>query len=168
MSKLSATPLVAGFAVVATAAGLGATGGWAGTEAAAVAASTNRSGSQDSRTMITMPPEAREAVLTEMRQMLEALNGVLLAAARQDREGMAEAARSGGTAIAVDTDPEVARALPDEFVRLGSGTHRQFDALAEAIEGGIDTDSVVARLGSLTAKCVACHASYRVVTPEER
>lgn len=122
---------------------------------------------QDSRTAIPMPEDAREAILTEMRQMMEALNGVLLAASREDRDAMAAAARSGGSAIAVDTDPQVAEALPGEFVRLGSGTHREFDALAEAIEAGIDTDSVVARLGSLTAKCVACHASYRVVAPEE-
>lgn len=120
----------------------------------------------DTRQVVRLPAPAREQVLREMRQMLEALNRVLLAMTGGDRQAMAEAALSGGTAIAVDTDPRVAERLPREFVALGSSTHEGFDALARAIEEGIGRDSVVRRLGALTAKCVSCHASYRVETPE--
>lgn len=122
---------------------------------------------EDPREAIVMPEPARQTVLLEMRQMLEALNGVLSATVDMDRDRMAEAALSGGTRIAVDTDPEVAERLPEEFIRLGSSTHRDFDALAEAIRDGASRDSVVARMSRLTAKCVSCHASYRVVTGNE-
>jgi uncharacterized membrane protein len=116
----------------------------------------------DRRTAIRLPPGAREAVLAEMRQMLEALDGVLRNASEMDRDAMAEAARSGGTRIALDTDPAMERRLPDEFVRLGASTHEGFDALAGAIEAGADRDTLFARLAGLTSKCVSCHASYRI------
>lgn len=116
----------------------------------------------DGRRVIRLPAAARETVLKEMRQMLEALNGLLLAMAEGDRQAMVERALSGGTAIAVDTDPAIAERLGEDFVAPGSSTHEGFDALAGAIEGGADRDSVLARLGTLTSKCVACHASYRV------
>lgn len=121
---------------------------------------------EDARETIVLPEQARRTVLHEMRQMLEALHGVLAASAEMDRERMAEEALSGGTRIAVDTDPAVAQRLPEEFIRLGTGTHRGFDDLAEAIRAGASRDSVLARLGTLTSKCVACHASYRVVGPD--
>lgn len=120
---------------------------------------------EDARQAVALPDQARRTVLHEMRLMLEALNGVLAASVEMDRERMAEEALSGGTRIAVDRDPAMAERLPQEFVRLGSSTHRDFDALAEAIRGGASRDSVLARLGSLTSKCVSCHASYRVVSP---
>lgn len=120
---------------------------------------------QEGRRTLVMPAKGREAVLKEMRLMLEALHGVISATAEGDREAMAREARSGGSVIAVDTDPAIAKRLPEEFVSLGSGTHHHFDSLAARIEGGISRDSVLSELGSLTNKCVACHSGYRIVTP---
>lgn len=122
---------------------------------------------QDTRQTIVLPEQARQTVLHEMRLMLEALHGVLASSVEMDRDRMAEEALSGGTRIAVDTDPAVAKRLPDEFIRLGSSTHVAFDDLAEAIRAGASRDSVLGRLGTLTSKCVSCHASYRVVTPDD-
>lgn len=120
----------------------------------------------DVRQPVVVPAPARESVLAEMRQMLEALNGVLEASAPFDRAAVREAALSGGTRIAVDMDPAMARRLPDAFVRLGSSTHEDFDALAEAVGEGAPRDSVLSRLADLTGKCVSCHAAYRLETPD--
>lgn len=117
---------------------------------------------EDRRQAIAVPEAARRTILWEMRQMLRALHGVLRASVAFDRAAIREAALSGGTRIAVDTDPALAQRLPEDFVELGSGTHRDFDALAEAVEGGASRDTVLARLSALTAKCVTCHASYRL------
>lgn len=117
---------------------------------------------EETRTAIVLPDGARAAVRKEMRQMLGALNGVLSAVARGDPVAAADAARSGGTAIAVDTDPAVAARLPIAFVRLGTATHRGFDALAAAVESGAPLDTATARLARLTANCVACHETYRL------
>lgn len=136
--------------------------------AEAAASNERRAGAaapQQARRTLVLPSKGREAVLEEMRLMLEALNGVIAATARGDRRSMAREARSGGTVIAVDTDPAIAKRLPEEFVSLGSATHHHFDSLAARIERGISRDSVLSELGSLTNKCVACHSGYRVVTP---
>lgn len=122
---------------------------------------------EDDRQALVLPEQARTMVLREMRHMLEALHGVLNGAVTMEREAMAEAALSGGTRIAVDRDPAIVERLPEEFVRLGASTHRDFDALAEAIRAGASRDSVLARMGAVTAKCVSCHAGYRIVTPDE-
>lgn len=116
----------------------------------------------DGRAAVVVPPQARQMVRAEMRQMLSALNGVLTAAGASDSAALVEAARSGGMAVAVDTDPALADRLPDEFKRLGVDTHRAFDGVAEAAEAGASIDTIAARLGRLTANCVACHESYRL------
>lgn len=121
----------------------------------------------DARTAIVLPPAGRRQVLAEMRTMLRAVDGVVSAAATGDREAMRESALSGGTRIAVDMAAGLMEQLPGEFVGLGMSTHRDFDALAAAIEAGAGRDSVFAMLGSLMDKCVSCHESYRLSTPEE-
>lgn len=134
------------------------------TTASAEAGADAREG--DRRRPIVVPEPARQTVLLEMRQMLEALNGVLEASAPFDRRAVREAALSGGTRIAVDMDPAMARRLPEEFVRLGSSTHEDFDDLAEIVEEGATRDTVISRLSALTANCVSCHAAYRLETSE--
>lgn len=123
-------------------------------------------GRQDRRTPIPVPEPARQTVLAEMRQMLEALHGVLDASVPFDRAAVQEAALSGGTRIAVDMDPAMARRLPEAFVRLGSSVHEDFDALAAAADEGAPRDSLLARLSAMTSKCVACHVQYRLETAE--
>lgn len=114
----------------------------------------------DGRAPIVVSPQAQRMIRAEMRQMLAALNGVLTAAGASDSAALVEAARSGGMAVAVDTDPALADRLPDEFKGLGVDTHRAFDGVAEAAEDGASIDTIAARLGRLTANCVACHESY--------
>lgn len=121
---------------------------------------------EDTRKPVVVPGPARATVLAEMRQMLEAVNGVLAASVPFDRAAVREAALSGGTRIAVDRDPAMAERLPDAFVELGASTHRDFDALAETVAAGASRDTVLSRLANLTAKCVACHATYRLETPD--
>ncbi len=116
----------------------------------------------DPRTAIVLPAPARDFVLTEMRGMLVALNGVLVAAARGEVEAMSEAALSGGTIMAVDMDPALRGRLPEQFMNLGMKTHRSFDDLAAALDSGIGMDDVLNRLGQLTGNCVVCHAQYRI------
>lgn len=119
----------------------------------------------DERTAIVLSPQARAAVLAEMRLMLSSLNGVLDAASREDAEGMARAAAASGMAAAVD--PALERVLPKEFVAVGMRTHQAYDALAAAVtaDGGPGaTDSAITHLARLTTNCVACHEAYRLET----
>lgn len=116
----------------------------------------------DGRQRLDLPGEAQEAIRLEMRTMLGSLNDLLAAGARGDTAGMRAAAARSGLATAVD--PALERLLPEDFLQLGMGTHRQFDELGAALQRGIPADSLLARLGRLTSGCVACHARYRLVS----
>jgi hypothetical protein len=114
----------------------------------------------DRRQVTTVPLEVREAVRSEMRTMLGSLHGILMASMTGDTAAMRQAAVRSGLATAAD--PALEKLLPEEFLRLGMGTHRQFDELAAGIASGLPRDSVVARVARLTGNCVACHESHRL------
>lgn len=116
----------------------------------------------DDRERILVPAPARNMVLTEMRQMLTSMEGVLSGLAAGDMAAAATAARASGMAVAVDVEPEVRALLPDAFVQLGMATHQGFDALAVTLEQAADTRAMLAELAALTQNCVACHAAYRL------
>lgn len=118
----------------------------------------------DGRTVLELPLAARQQVRSEMRAMLSALNATFTGLASGDAQAVADAARSGGLAVAVDADPSLAELLPAEFRQLGMETHQRFDALAEAASAGLPTDSLLTRVGHLTANCVACHETYTATT----
>lgn len=119
--------------------------------------------SADRRQRIVVPVEARDAIRAEMRTMLGSLNAMLEAGARGDTAAMQEAATLSGLANAAD--PALEKLLPEEFLTMGMGTHRQFDELAAALGRGLPADSVFGLLGGITANCVACHSAYRLAVP---
>ena len=116
--------------------------------------------SGDRRQSLDVPGPVRDAIRLEMRTMLGSLNDLLTAGARGDTAAMRAAAARSGLATAVD--PALEKLLPAEFLHLGMSTHRQFDQLGMAVQGGVATDSLLAGLGRLTSNCVACHATYRL------
>jgi cytochrome c556 len=61
--------------------------------------------------------------------------------------------------------PELAPRLPAAFKQLAQQTHRTFDAIADDAERGAPRDALLARLSENLARCVACHASYRLAEP---
>lgn len=117
----------------------------------------------DERTALHLTPEAQEAVLLEMRNMLLSVNGVLSGLASSDPAGMRRSASASGLATAAD--PALEKVLPEAFMQLGMATHRQFDDLAVTIAAGSPRDSIVVGLARLTTGCVSCHATYRLARP---
>lgn len=114
----------------------------------------------DGRKQLDVPSDMQEAIRLEMRTMLGSLNDLLTASARGDTAAMRSAAARSGLATAVD--PALEKLLPEEFLRMGMSTHRQFDELGTAVQKGVAAESVLAGLGRLTSNCVACHATYRL------
>ena len=95
-----------------------------------------------------------------MRTMLGSLHGIPHGEPDRRHRGHAPGRRPVGLATAAD--PALEKLLPEEFLQLGIGTHRQFDELAAGIASGFPRDTVVARLARLTGNCVACHESHRL------
>jgi hypothetical protein len=114
--------------------------------------------SADSRTPIQLPPEARDAVLAEMRLMLGSVQGVIDGVARSDTTAIRRAAAASGLVMAAD--PALEQVLPQQFLLMGMATHQAFDSLAANASAG--PTAAVERLADITGRCVACHAVYRL------
>lgn len=140
----------------------------------------------DSRESIRLPAAQRDMVLSEMREMLTSVNGILRGLATQDtalarasasRAGMAAMMRGAGhgmmgsgrgmgagqgRGMGTGQGRGMGANLPAEFRTLGHATHEAFDGLAAKIASGARADTIVARLATITGNCVACHAAWRL------
>src|SRR2546425_989458 len=114
----------------------------------------------DSRERIRLAPAERDAVLAEMRTMLQSLSGIVHGLAAGDLLMAEQAARASG--IKATVEPRLEKKLPAHFLQLGRRVHTRFDQLADAIKTGATKDDVLKRLAALTGYCVACHSAYRL------
>ena len=116
----------------------------------------------DGRTALTLAPDERDLVLSEMRGLLGSVQGVVDGVIAGDMKRVAQAAHEGGMAAAADVNPALMAKLPLEFKELGLGLHRRFDDLAKAAESGASREQVLTGLSTQLSTCVGCHASYRI------
>lgn len=116
----------------------------------------------DDRVPISVDAATRFAVLTEMRTMLNAVQGIVGGAARGDTAAMRTAATSAGLAAASEAGAGVAAQLGPDFVQLGMRTHASFDSLATDVAHGKSRDVVLSRLSTVMGNCVGCHNQFRL------
>ena len=122
----------------------------------------------DGRTAIHLVPAERAFILKEMRQLLQAVHGVVTGLSDPDqslgRTQSSAGARSGGMEMAADTNPALMLKLPLPFKQMGISVHRDFDRLAEAITDGATSQDVISQLSNITSRCTACHEMYQFTT----
>lgn len=123
-----------------------------------VRAATRAPESADGRIAVPLPLEARDAVLAEMRLMLNSVQGVLAGAAQSDTAAIQRAAAASGLVMAAD--PALEQVLPEGFLQYGMATHRAFDSLAANASAG--PAAAIEGLAAITGTCVTCHAAYRL------
>lgn len=118
----------------------------------------------DGRTEILLAPAERDQILSEMRQLLKAVDGVLreLGEPKPDLKQMEAAAREVGMHMAADVEPAIMAKLPLPFKQVGMSIHKDMDALADAITQHETPQQLLKRLSSMTARCTACHDMYRL------
>jgi cytochrome c556 len=112
------------------------------------------------RELVRLAPADREAILLEMRTMLQGVSDILHALVDNDLAKAEKAARASGMASAIDASFE--KKLPTQFFQLGMRTHKRFDAVADAVKAGATRDTIMRRLAAVTASCVTCHATFRL------
>ena len=117
----------------------------------------------DDRAAITVTEATRQAVLAEMRTMLNAVQGIVCGTARWDTAAIRVSATSGGVAAASETEPDVEAQLGEDFVQLGMRTHLGFDSLAADVAQGKNREAVLQRLATVMGNCVGCHNQWRLV-----
>jgi len=116
----------------------------------------------DGRTAVLLLPDERNLVLAEMRGLLETVQTVLQAAVAGDMQAVSTAATAAGMAAAEAESAALLGKLPLEFMTLGMGTHKAFDALAATAQGTEDPLVVLGELGVIMDRCTGCHAGYRL------
>ncbi len=120
----------------------------------------------DGRTEIVLAPAERDLILTEMRQLLKAVHGVvsILGSSDQNLKAAEGPARAAGMAMAADVNPAVMLKLPLAFKQMGMSIHKDMDHLADGIAQGETSVQILNRMSSMTARCTACHDMYRFAT----
>lgn len=118
----------------------------------------------DDRTAIMLHPEERELVLSEMRGLLVATQGILEGANQGDIPRIIKAARAGGMAGTAEVNPALMAKLPLEFKALGMSVRHEMDEIAKAAEEGQPTSELLKMTSDTLTKCVACHAAWQLKT----
>ena len=117
----------------------------------------------DGRTAIVLQPTERDLVLSEMRGLLVATQGIVEAASKGDIAQAGKAAGKAGMAAAADVNPALMAKLPLKFKQLGMSVHRDMDEIARvAGEGEISADEILKMTANTLNKCIACHATWQL------
>lgn len=116
----------------------------------------------DKRRAVILSVNEREIVLGEMRILLLSLNEILKALGKNDFKEVRLAANRAGANMAQDINPILMGKLPLDFKTLGMSLHQDFDQLSIEVSRGMTKDQILVRLGQMTNKCIACHASFKL------
>jgi hypothetical protein len=115
----------------------------------------------DARQSLQLSDDEKTVFLADMRKMLASVQGITLALAAQDRQGMIDAAKVSGNQMARDTPMSIKQKLPPSFQAIGAPMHLSFEEFAIRAETD-ELPELTARLGQMMNNCMACHAAFKV------
>jgi hypothetical protein len=116
---------------------------------------------KDERKAIALTEPTLVFVLTEMRNLMDALQGVMEAAGKGDWDKAAAAAGKSGMKAAKATPKEVTAELPEEIRQMSRQMRLAFDAVAETASSKRDAAAVSTKLADTMLLCNTCHQGYR-------
>lgn len=116
----------------------------------------------DGRTAVVLQTGERDLVLTEMRNLLIAVQGILEGVNLGDMQRVIHASSAAGMAVAADASPALLAKLPIEFKTLGMSVHRDMDEIAKAAKNKAPTPEILKMLSNSLIKCVACHSAWQL------
>lgn len=122
----------------------------------------NTTAGTDGRIAIKLHPGERDFVMTEMRGLLAATQGILEGANQGDIQRIIKNARSAGMSRAADARPTLITKLPIEFKQLAMSLHGDMDEIAKAAEGGKPIPELLKMTSNTLMKCVACHEAWQI------
>ena len=115
----------------------------------------------DARIDLKFTAQERSVFLSDMRDMLASIQGVIQGIGAADRAQIADAARRSGNRMARATPASIRARIPQSFRDIGGPTHLMFEELAIRSETD-EMDSLARYTGELMNQCAACHATFRV------
>lgn len=117
---------------------------------------------KDGRTAVILQPAERNAVLGEMRMLLEASQSIIEALANNDLDTVEKTARPLGASAIATVDFALRAKLPLEFKKLGFGTHYAMDDMADMAKEKKPAKEIQIKLAETMNNCIACHAMYQL------
>lgn len=114
----------------------------------------------DPRISLGLNAAEKAEFLSEMRQMLTSIQGILAGLGEKNPNLIAESARSSGNRMARATPDSVRQKLPQSFKDIGGPTHMMFEELAIRAETD-DMDMLASFTSELMQQCLSCHARYK-------
>jgi hypothetical protein len=116
----------------------------------------------DGRTAIVLQAAERDLILSEMRGLLSATQGVLDGANSGDMKRIADASSAVGMKNAADVNPALMAKLPLEFKSLGMSVHKDMDAISNAAATGASSSEILKMTANTMNKCIACHSAWQL------
>lgn len=126
--------------------------------------------SDDGRTGIVLQENERDFVLTEMRDLLASINGIITSLAKDDYPAAAQWARKVGLKghnTIEAKNPTIMAKLPIGFKQMGMSLHKDFDEVADMIDKKMSQKEIMGRMGETTSKCISCHSTFKLVTDDK-
>lgn len=114
----------------------------------------------DNRFNLHLTKAEQAEFLSEMRQMLASIQGIITGIGEEDRQLIIKSARYSGNRMARATPTSVKDKTPKAFKEIGGPTHLMFEELVVRAETD-DMDTLSAFTGRLMQQCLACHARFK-------
>ena len=115
----------------------------------------------DKRIDLGLTPIEKAAFLSEMRQMLASIQGVIEGIGENNPEKIMKSARYSGNRMARATPESVKKKTPAAFKEIGGPTHMMFEEMVVRAESD-DMESLTVLTGEIMKNCLACHAMFKV------
>ncbi len=116
---------------------------------------------KDERRAVALTEPTFVYVLTEMRNLMDALQGVMEAAGKGDWDKAAAAADKSGMKASKATPKDVTAELPDDIRQMSRQMRLAFDAVAETATSKRDAAALSTKLAETMQFCNTCHQGYR-------
>ena len=116
----------------------------------------------DGRTAVVLQVSERDLILSEMRGLLSATQGILEGVNQGDMQRVIKASSAAGMIVASDASPALMAKLPIELKSLGMSVHRDMDAIAKAAENKAPAPEILKMLSNTLSKCVTCHSGWQL------
>lgn len=114
----------------------------------------------DNRISLGFTESEKAEFLSEMRQMLTSIQGIITGIGEGDREQIIKSARYSGNRMARATPKSIKKKIPQSFKKIGGPTHMMFEELVIRAETD-DMDTLASFSGELMKQCLDCHAMFK-------
>jgi hypothetical protein len=115
----------------------------------------------DSRVGLGFTESEKSEFLSEMRQMLASIQGIITGIGEENRDLIVSSARYSGNRMARETPASIKEKTPQTFKDIGGPTHMMFEELVIRAETD-DMETLTSFTGELMKQCLACHAMFKV------